>query len=337
MVPLRILLVRLSSMGDVILTTPLVRALRTRHPEAEIIYLTRPGFAPLVADHPAGVEVMTFDPRTEELRALAMRLRARQFTHLLDLHGVARTRLLRLLVPGQWRGYSKRRIARWMLVHTKRDIYGDALPEAERYFEAARDLNVTPDGGPADVGIGPAATASAATWLERHGLGISRPIVALAPGAAHFTKRWPTPHWETLSRTLVAQGYDVAVLTGTDFRDEGAAIAGAGGANAVSTAGALGLMETAAVLRMARVAVSGDTGLMHLATAVGTRVVALFGPTVRQFGFFPYRSPATVLEVTLSCRPCSAQGGPVCPLGHHKCLREISSERVATAVGTATA
>ena len=82
------------------------------------------------------------------------------------------------------------------------------------------------------------------------------------------------------------------------------------------------------MLRASRVVVSGDTGLMHLATAVGTRVVALFGPTVRQFGFFPYRSPSTVLEVALECRPCSAQGGPACPLGHHRCLLEILPEAV---------
>jgi len=328
----RILLVRLSSMGDVILTTPLVRALRARHREAEMVYLTRPGFAPLVADHPARVEVLTFDPTSEALGDLAKRLRGRKFTHLLDLHGVTRSRLLRLLVPGQWRGYGKRRVARWMLVHGKRDIYGDSVPEAERYFEAARDLDVTPDGGPAEVGIGAAAAASAAAWLASRGLGGGRPMAALAPGAAHFTKRWPTGYWEMLSQSLVAQGYDVAVLTGGDFRDEGAAIAAAGGVNAATTAGALGLQETAGVLRAARVAVSGDTGLMHLATAVGTPVVALFGPTVRQFGFFPYRSPATVLELALSCRPCSAQGGEVCPLGHHKCLREISPQMVMEAV-----
>ena len=327
----RILLVRLSSMGDVILTTPLVRALRARHPEAEMVYLTRPAFAPLVREHPAGVEVMTFDPKTELLGEVAARLRARKFTHLLDLHGVTRTRLLRVLVPGNWRGYSKRRVARWMLVHTKRDVYGDAVPEAERFFEAARELDATPDGGPAEVGIGAAAAAGGAAWLASHGLG-GRPIAALAPGAAHFTKRWPTEYWEKLSGSLVAQGYDVAVLTGGDFREEGEAIAAAGGSHAASTAGALGLQETAAVLRASRVAVSGDTGLMHLATAVGTRVVALFGPTVKQFGFFPYRSPATVLEVALGCRPCSAQGGAACPLGHHRCQREILVGTVVNAV-----
>ena len=135
-------------MGDVILTTPLVRALRARHPEAKITYLTRPAFVPLLADHPAGVEVLTFEPAKESLGSLATRLRALEFTHLLDLHGVTRTRLLRILVPGNWRGYSKRRVARWMLVHTKRDVYRDSVPEAERFFEAARGLDVRPDGLP---------------------------------------------------------------------------------------------------------------------------------------------------------------------------------------------
>jgi heptosyltransferase-2 len=318
-------------MGDVILTTPLVRAIRARHPEAEITYLTRPAFAPLVADHPAGVEVMTFDPRQESLRSLAGRLRARRFTHLLDLHGVTRTRLLRFLAPGRWCGYSKRRVARWILVHMKRDVYGSPVPEAERFFEAACDLDVRPDGGPADVGIGPDAAAAAAGWLAEQSLG-GRPIAALAPGAAHFTKRWPLEHWKTLSHELVGRGYDVAVLTGDDFREQGMAIVAAAGGHAASTAGALGLQATAAVVRESQVLVSGDTGLMHLAAAVGTRVVALFGPTVRQFGFFPYRAPATVLELALPCRPCSAQGGPACPLGHHRCLQDIGAESVLGAV-----
>lgn len=319
-------------MGDVILTTPLVRAIRARHPDAEMVYLTRPGFVPLVADHPAGLEVMTFEPKTEALESLASRLKAREFTHLLDLHGVTRTRLLRVLLPGHWRGYSKRRVARWMLVHGKRDVYGEIVPEAERYFEAVRDLGAVPDGGPAEVGISTAAAASGAAWLANKGFDGRRPIAAVAPGAAHFTKRWPTEYWEMLTRSLVAQGYDVAVLTGSDLRSEGAAIAVAGGVNAATTDGSLGLQETAAVIRSAQVLVSGDTGLMHLATAVGTRVVALFGPTVRQFGFFPYRSRATVLELALECRPCSAQGGAKCPLGHHKCLREISPQMVLEAL-----
>jgi heptosyltransferase-2 len=311
-------------MGDVILTTPLLRALRQRHPDADIAYLTRPAFVPLLEHHPAQPRILPFDPASEPLAALARQLRGERFTHHLDLHGVGRTRVLRLLVPGRWCGYSKRRLARWALVHLKRNIYRDSVPEAERFFEAARDLDVVPDGRPADVGIGDAAAARAEAWLTDHRLGGTRPLVSVVPGAAHFTKRWPVEHWIALTHDLVTRGYDVLVLGGRDYVDACAAIAEAGSGHAASSAGLLGLQETARLLECSRVAVAGDTGLMHLATAVGTPVVALYGPTVRQFGFTPYRARAALLERDLPCRPCSAQGGPACPLGHHRCLRDIA-------------
>ncbi len=96
-----------------------------------------------------------------------------------------------------------------------------------------------------------------------------------------------------------------------------------------SAAGLLTLQESGAALKRAAALISGDTGVMHMATAVGIPVVALFGPTVRQFGFFPYRADrSSVIELPLDCRPCSAQGGPSCPLGHHRCLRAIAPETV---------
>ena len=188
----RILLVRLSSMGDVILTTPLVRALRARHPEAKITYLTRPAFVPLLADHPAGVEVLTFDPAKESLGSLATRLRALQFTHLLDLHGVTRTRLLRLLVPGQLArvqqaaggemdagAHQAGRLPR-LSARGRAVLRGSAGPGRAPGWAARR-------GGHRDRGGNDRGRA----WLAEHGLG-GRPMAALAPGAAHFTKRWPT-------------------------------------------------------------------------------------------------------------------------------------------------
>lgn len=324
----RILLVRLSSMGDVILTTPLLRAIRARHPGAEICYLTRPAFAPLLANHPAAPEVLTFDPRAETLLALAARLRARRFTHHLDLHGVTRTRLLRLLVPGRWGGYSKRRVARWLLINAKMDRYPRPIvPEPERYFEAARDLDVVPDGRPAEIGVSASAEGEAGAWLAAAGIG-ARPLVALAPGAAHFTKRWPVESWSQLAARFTDSGRDVVVLTGGDYAGAGSAIAAAAGRHAAATNGALGLQATAAVIRSAARFVGGDTGLMHLATAVGTPIVALFGPTVEQFGFMPYAARADVLQLPLACRPCSAQGGPTCPRGDHACLRQLTVDAV---------
>ena len=92
------------------------------------------------------------------------------------------------------------------------------------------------------------------------------------------------------------------------------------------------LPGSAALLKHARALIAGDTGAMHLATAVGTPVLALFGPTVEAFGFFPYHAKATVLQRELGCRPCSAQGGPCCPLGHHRCLQDLQPDEVLEAL-----
>src|SRR2546423_370311 len=213
-----VLLVRFSSIGDILLTMPLVRALARRHPEAKLVYVTKRSMAPLVADNPHVAEVVALEP-DEPLRHLARRLRALAPTHGLDLHGSLRTAGYQGVVVG----------------------------------------------GPEDRGF-----------------------------ARHL-------------------------------------VAGGGGA-AASAAGEFSLQETGALLQRARVVVSGDTGIMHMATGVGTPVVALFGPTVAQFGFFPYVAPAVVLERQLDCRPCSATRTAVCPLGHHPCLADITPADVAAAV-----
>ncbi len=323
---LAVLLVRFSSIGDILLTTPLVRALRRRHPDAKLVFVTKRAHAPLVADNPHLSQVIALEPG-EAVAHLAARLRPVGATHGLDLHGSLRSRALRLLVRCRWSGYRKRRLARTALIAFKHDLYGDAPPVAERYFEAARGLDVAPDNGPPEFPLGAGAAERVGRWLADQGLADAR-LAALAPGAAHATKRWPIAHWIALAERLRAAGLTSVVVGGPDDRGAAQHLTG----HAHSAAGALSLQETGALLARARVAVSGDTGVMHMATAVGTPVVALFGPTVRQFGFFPYRAPAIVLERPLECRPCSAMGSARCPLGHHRCLADLAPPDVARAV-----
>jgi lipopolysaccharide heptosyltransferase II len=324
-----ILVVRFSAIGDILLTTPLLRALRTAHPGARITVLTKSRFAPLLSHNPHLNEVIGIEPG-EGIGTVARRIRGIRYSHMLDLHGGLRSRLLRRLVPGPWSTYRKRRVARAALIVAKRDLYGDAPPMAERYFEAAESLGVWPDGGPPDFFLGEAADARAASLLAELGVAQEgRPLVAMAPGAAHATKRWPTESWTALARRVAATGADVALLGGPDDVAAAQWVAEHAGVSVASLAGVLGLQETGAVIRRAEVLVSGDTGLMHMATGVGTPVVALFGPTVGQFGFFPYNADrSAVVELELACRPCSAQGGRACPLGHHRCLRAIADEDV---------
>ena len=326
---LRVLCVRFSSIGDVLLTTPLVRALHRRHPDAELYFVTKRAMAPLVLENPHLNGVVELAP-DESLTHLAQRLRDLRPTHGLDLHGSLRSAALRLLVPSTaWSGYSKRKLARTTLISAKINIYGKHVPVPERYFEAARGLDIQPDGGPPEFFLAPAARERVSRWLAERGGGLDhQPFAALAPGAAHATKRWPIRHWRDLTERLRQLGYGLVALGGPADRELAAEL----GSTVANAAGEFTLQETGACLARAAVLVSGDTGVMHMATGVGTRVVALFGPTVEPFGFFPYGSRAAVLERDLTCRPCSAMGTERCPLGHHRCLEDVLPDQVAAAV-----
>jgi heptosyltransferase-2 len=302
--------------------------LRRRHPDCRLVFVTKRALAPLVADNPHLSGVIALEP-DESIVHLARRLAAGRPTHGLDLHGSLRSRALRLLVPCRWSGYDKRKVARSVLIALKIDLYGDAPPVAERYFEAARRLDVEPDGGAVEFFLSAPARERVGRWLAQRGLA-DTPFAVLAPGAAHATKRWPIGHWLALASRLEAAGLRMVAAGGP--ADRGLAHQLAGHTGAPSAAGELSLQETGALLAAARVVVSGDTGVMHMATGVGTPVVALFGPTVRQFGFFPYRARASVVEHPLECRPCSAMGSSRCPMGHHRCLDDVAPDQVSAAV-----
>jgi heptosyltransferase-2 len=326
-----ILAVRFSSIGDVLLTTPLLRSIRERHPGSSITVLTKPAHAPLLSHNPHVTQVLSVEPE-RSLPELAAELRAGRYTDLLDLHDSFRSRMLRALVPGNWTSYPKHRVARALLIHTKRNWYGSWKPVAERYFAAARHLDVRPDGRPPEFFLAAEARQKIDQWLAAAGLAQDQSMIAVAPGAAHATKRWPAQHWQALIDRIIGQGKDVVIVGGAADQPLATALTLKGAGRVVSAAGHFGLQETGAVVERSATLVSGDTGVMHIATAVGTPVVALFGPTVKEFGFFPYTPASRVIELDLSCRPCSSKGGARCPLGHHRCLVDIGPEIVLAAL-----
>lgn len=311
--------------------TPLIRALRTRHPEARITVVTRDRFAPLLAQSPRITEVIGWS-ETTPIRELGRRLKAMEFTHRLDTHGSLRSLLLRRLVGGRWTSYPKNRLARTVLIKTKKNIYRDTRHVVERYFDAARDLDVTLDTGSLEMFVSHASIDEANAFLAAQAIGTERQLIALAPGAAHFTKRWPLHHWTALVQRLVEAGNDIVVVGGTKEREVAASMESAALGRAVSAAGRFDLAGTGALLKRARALIAGDTGVMHMATAVGTPVVTMLGPTVQAFGFYPYHAKATVVERPLLCRPCSANGGPACPLKHHRCMQDLQPDMILDAL-----
>jgi lipopolysaccharide heptosyltransferase II len=330
LVPPNILIVRFSSIGDLLLTTPLLRAIRERHPDSRITYVVREDMADTLRNNSRITQLVTWE-RGSPLVDLALALRRQEWTHRLDLHCSLRSYALRRLVGGRWHGYPKHRIRRKLVIATRGKRGGALQPVAERYFAAAEGLDVAPDQRSLEFFTTPGAETRADELLERHGLGKERPLVALAPGAAHFTKRWPERHWVALIRQL-GRDHDVLVLGGKAEEVLGARVADASPGLAVSVAGQFRHDTNAAILKRTRTLVAGDTGLLHLATAVGTPVIGLYGPTVEAFGFFPYHAMATPLQLDLPCRPCSSQGTARCPLKDHHCMEQLEPAAVLAAL-----
>jgi heptosyltransferase-2 len=319
------LVIQTAFLGDVVLSTPLLAALAEMHGPVDVV--TTPAAAPLLETHPAVATVFRYDKRGTErgLRgvwALSRRLRSRGYLRAYLPHRSWRSAALaRLAGIGERVGFADSPAAS---TYTRRVIRPTGGHEVERLLALAGGAGAAL---PVHVALTADDLAEADRWLRARGLGPG--FVAVAPGSIWGTKRWPG------YAELVASLDRPAVIVGgrDDMRlaDEIMALAPE---RAHSAAGVLGLRASAALLSRAAVLVTNDSAPLHLATAVGTPIVAAFGPTVPSFGFGPRGPRDRVVEhPSLECRPCSAHGPQVCPLGHHRCMRELSVETVAAAVG----
>jgi heptosyltransferase-2 len=203
------------------------------------------------------------------------------------------------------------------------------IPRSPQGHEVERLLALAGSGHLAarvSLGLTAADYSTADGWLATHGL--STRFVALAPGSIWGTKRWP--YYPALAAALE---WPCVVIGGHEDAGLAEAIVASAAGRAVSAAGVLSLRASAALIQRAAVLVTNDSAPLHLATAVGTPIVALFGPTVPEFGFGPRGTGDHALGyVGLACRPCSKHGPQTCPLGHHRCMRDLTVETVAAAV-----
>lgn len=333
------LIIRLSSVGDVVLSSPLIRALRRSRPGARIDFLVKSSCAELVRSNPhlSGVIEFPAGAGLAALFALRRRIQRERYGLIVDLHDSLRSRLLCAGSPRVVR-VRKRKFARFLLVRLKRDLYhrlGGAPPVAERYLETVCGLGVRDDGGGAEVFVPPRDAEEAQALLAREGLQDTRPVIGVCPSARHPTKIWPPERFAAVAAALAhEQGGAVLLFGAAEERELCGDVAREIARRrpqitVVNTCGRMTLMGTAALMDRCALVLCNDSGLMHVAAARKRRVVAVFGPTVRQFGFFPSGTTSAVVEhPSLECRPCTHIGGAACPLGHFRCMREITEERV---------
>lgn len=329
----KILVVRLSSIGDIILSTPLIRVLRRHYPQTKIHYAIKKEFASLLKHNPNVDRIIEVD--SKEINPTRQVITEEHYDWVLNIQKSHRATQLLSGVPRQKIcTYSKERLRRFLLIQFKWNFYREIKPVYQRYFEAVEQWHLVDDGLGTEVFVPSDEQDHVQTILESHFGKAKKKLVAICPGATYANKRWTTSGFQLVIQQLISQHHCSIVLLGGPSEIElcHEIELQIHSADILNLAGKLTLLGSAAVLKSCQVALTNDSGLMHLAQAQKTPVVVLFGPTVKEFGFFPLPIRSTVLETHLSCRPCTKMGRDECPLGHHKCMRDISAESVWTAV-----
>ncbi len=319
----RILIIRFSSIGDIILTTPVIRAVR-RQLDAEVHFLTKAKYQSVLAHNPHIHQLHTIERSVSEVLPALRRFRP---TAIVDLHHNLRSLQVKLALP--WvphYSFDKLNHEKWLLTQW----HIQWLPRVhivDRYLAAAAPLGVIADGKGLDYFLGQEDELPEA-------MRFSEPFLALVIGAAHATKRLPE---EQLAAFCSQFTRPIAVLGGPEEAEVGERLA-ALGSHVSNTCGKLRLNQSAALVRQAAVVVTHDTGLMHMAAAFRRPIISIWGNTVPEFGMTPYFGkeqppvPHRLFEVKgLGCRPCSKIGYPACPKGHFRCMNDLSMAEVAAA------
>ncbi len=361
--PSRILVIRFSSMGDIVLTSPVTRQLGRICPGAEIEFLTRAEYAPLARALPGVTTVQCFEPGTG-LFSLVSRLRERRYGLAIDLHGNLRSRLVAMTgIASRVLRYDKRRFARMAIVRMRRrsrpvphtvDRYLEVLDrlgsaaatglESGRNSAAATGLESAHDaangsgrGGEENAAekrlpqlkVDGAEAAMVEDRLAEAGIGPDVRVLGVAPGASHGPKRWPPERFARVADHLAKSRNLKVLLLGSEAdRPVTGEVARAMELPAVDWTGATDLAVLPAAVRRCTLLVSNDSGPMHVATAVGTPVIGVFGATHPRLGFAPVGPADTAVTLDLPCSPCSLHGNRACRFRTHACMKELDPRRV---------
>lgn len=338
----KILIIRFSSIGDIILASPLIRSIKSTYPEAQIDFLVRKDFADLVKYNPHLTNIIEFDSshNFKGLTKLAHRINKEKYDVVIDIHNSLRSRYIRFKSGASQKFIiNKRTIARFLLINFRWNVYNNVLSNAQKYIDTASPLSVKDDGNSLEIFIPADIQSQVASKLNGLQLKNYKVIIGAAPSAKHNTKKWLAERYiELFTRIINEHNAFIMLFGGKEDKSETEKIVHSvnektAGISTVNFAGEFSLLETAAAFDYCNAVVTNDTGLMHLAAAHQRKVVAIFGPTVKEFGFFPFRTENIVVERNnLNCRPCTHIGSEECPKKHFKCMRDISPDDVYQAV-----
>ena len=311
----KLLIVRLSSLGDILLTSPLIRSIKKKYPQIEIDFVLREEFHNLLKLNPYIRNIYLYPKAKEKLKNLKKYIYKNNYDLVIDLQNNFLSRRLLKHFGGSVTRFKKKNLYKFLLVQFKINKLKDAPPIPVRYANVIENFELDDEG--LDL-----ITNNEPSKLLRE----NDNLIGLCPGSKHYTKMWPKDYFIQLGNLLMENNYKVLIFGGTeDIRlceDIASNIS-----SSVNLCNENDILQTAADMKMCRAIYCNDSGLMHTATAVKVPVMVFFGSTVGEFGFSPYYSKNLILENNnLSCRPCSHIGKSKCPKGHFKCMKEISPQ-----------
>ena len=328
---MKILVIRFSSIGDIVLTSPVVRALKSHPDQHEVHFVTKPEYASLLDSNPYIDQLHLLGG---SIMSLARTLRKEKFDYVIDLHHNLRTAILKTALGVRSSSFQKLNVRKWLKVNFKLDV----LPNrhvVDRYLDTLKQLGIRGDSLGLDFFI-PEKDEVELSWLPA---GFDEGYVAVVIGARHFTKRLPTDRLielcDRINRPIVllggpedtAEGDKIAAFfhrpNGHDETEQKLNDKLGKKAIAFNGCGKFSLNQSASLVKQSIAVFTHDTGLMHIAAAFKKQIYSIWGNTIPAFGMYPYRTKFVIFENNkIGCRPCSKIGYNNCPKGHFKCMKD---------------
>ena len=312
-------MIRFSSMGDIIYTTPVVRCLKQQIPDCEVHFLTKDQFKYIYQQNPYIAKLHLLKPK---LADTIKDIKAEGFDLIVDLHNNLRTSIIKIATQIPSSTYKKERIKKWLGLKFKWSWLFSKKHLVDRYLETVEFLGVKNDDRPIDYYVAQQYQLNAFLPPSHTGK-----FIAFVIGATHFTKRMPNEKIIEICKDLKLP---IVLLGGNDVKYNGEQIKQAVGENVYSACGATNLDQSVFIISQAAKVIGFDTGLTHIAEAFDKPLASIWGGTTPDLlGVFPYKvKDSLVVGIDLPCRPCSKFGLEKCPLGHFKCMKNIPAEVV---------
>jgi ADP-heptose:LPS heptosyltransferase len=326
--PKKILVIRFSSIGDIVLTTPVVRCLKQQLPGAEIHFLTKDQYLPLLKENPHIDKIYTIH---SEVSDVLKDLKAENYDFVVDLHKNLRSSRVKMSLAVASSTFNKLNKKKWLLTNLKINL----LPKihiVDRYFEAVKKLNVKNDGQGLDYFIPSDDVVSIQNYFPA---GFLKGFTVLVVGAKQQTKQIPL---EKMIEFCTKTNLPVVLLGDKSDSFRAQQISNNLGEKVFNACGLFNINQSASVIQQAKVVVTPDTGLMHIAAALKKKVISVWGNTVPDFGMYPYfptgQENYHIIEILgLPCRPCSKLGYQECPKKHFRCMMDINVNEILKLAG----